>query len=485
MCNSPKLHHPKLEIQNRLQNSNHKTILGFLQFHSEEEMGSSTKIAISWSDLPNELLEKITNCLDTETDVRRLRAVCNSWRSSTTPFKRFPPTPLKLPFPFAAGGAGGAGTSDPKHDGACFTLTERTVYRVQPPGCNEHPDFWLVKIETCENGKVRMLNPLSDHEIKILPENPMPKVLNTLDFRLSEVCKSYALHCTNPSEPNQKIDFKFAKKVAVHASVENGEYAIMAIDDKNKLWYIKSANQNWTIVPGDYNNFLDIVNYKGKFRGIDYWGRSWFFGSMLEVIGSTYFRSLEASKRHFVDVSDELFLIEECNFPRTPIKNTAVQIIISRTDLNDKEWVDGRTTIAKLMGKVIFVGDDCSFSVPAPRVKGPLVFYTDRYIFFRTEEEKKRCGPDEGFDRDYGNEYDDDSDCGYNVFECDCCDSSDDETAAVDSFVPSDDIKIKFRGLHGHNSGVYDFQSGKLGSVLMFPDYANVFWPPPSWLNRG
>ncbi|KAL0401193.1 UNVERIFIED_CONTAM: F-box protein SKIP23 [Sesamum latifolium] len=370
-----------------------------------------------------------------------------SWRFLTTPFKKFPCTPLKLPFPFQSGG-----TSRVKHQGAYFSLAERTVYRVQLPE-SKKPCFWLVKIERTED----------------------------------EVCKAYTLQYMNPAKAKKNYEHKCVKKVVVSGGVKNDEYAIMAVDDVNKLWYIKSGDKKWTMVPDNYgsNNFLDVVNYKGQLYGIDIWGGTWVFDSMFELTKITHNICRPASKRHLVDLyKGELFLVEEitdkdkrvctcydvdefddeclCRFPRTPVRNTAVEVTVSRIDKGQTEWVEANI----VDNQIIFVGDDCSFSVSVQKFEGCKairVFYIDRYICFRTEEKKLHIHDND----DYG--YDDDWNCGYNYFECDCgfC-SGDDDARTVDNFVPSDEVKLKFRGLHGHNTGVCDFaKCGSAGILIM------------------
>ncbi|KAL7107635.1 hypothetical protein ACP275_06G067200 [Erythranthe tilingii] len=454
-------------------------------------MGDNRRIAIPWSDLPTELLEEIVNHLHTETDVRRVRAVCRSWRYSTAPFKKLPATPLNLPFPFG-------GDTLPEHDGAYFTLIERTVYRVETPECKT-PNFWLVKTEAAsEDGKLRILNPLSHREIKIPPGNQMPKVLNTLDFRVSEVCNSHALRYVNPCNPNPRNDYKFAKKVVVAACADN-EYAVMAIDENYELWYIKSNDEKWTMVRGEF--FLDIItcNKSGEFRGVDYYNRVWFFNSKLEVVSEvTPITDLRSPKVHMLQISDELFLIEELTDKyrrkctcrneeigcqcKIPIKHTAVEIGICRFDEENEEFVEVDT--AAIGGRIIFAGDDCSFSVSAQGVNRGRVFYTDKYICFRTGDEKN--DDEQGFNYVYGYvDIYDDTDCGFHCNRlCVCCYPTS-AAKPVDEFVPNDDVKTVFRGLNGHNSGVCDFETGELGSLLMFPHYADVFWPPPSWLSSS
>ncbi|GFP87806.1 putative F-box protein at5g60060 [Phtheirospermum japonicum] len=465
-------------------------------------MARRRKNGVPWSDLPVELLQKISRSLDTETDVLRFRAVCNSWRSSTTPFKKYPFPSLKLPFPFSAA-AVPVGVH-PIHDGAYFSLTERTVYRVQSPKRN-NPNSWLVKIENAGDGKLRLVSPLNDRQIKILPETPIPKVLNTLNFRVSEVCRAYTLHYVNPTNPKQNDEYRYAKKVVVSANSESNDYVVMAIDDKWTIvidvWYIKSGEDKWTIVPTSnswHNTFLDVAYYKGQFYGVDVNGSDWVFDSNLDRTKITCYLCSDASKRHLVELYDgELYLVEgvtdkdkrtckctdiddgcQCRFPNTPVFNTVVEIVISRMDRPKYEWVETKT----VNDRVIFVGDDCSFALPSKEFKdcnGTRVFYTDAYISFRTEEEKV------DYHDDYGIGYEGDGDYGYDDYhECDCCGCSSDDEDVVrhDDFVPRAGVKLKFRGLHGHNVGVCDFESGKIGSLLKFPEFAGVFWPPPRWL---
>ncbi|KAK4433297.1 hypothetical protein Salat_1092000 [Sesamum alatum] len=436
-------------------------------------MDGSSRIGTGWSDLPQELVEKIASCLDTETDVLRFRAICSSWRSWTVPSKTFPCTPLKLPL---------FGSSHRRLEGPYFSLTERTVYRVQLPESTE-PRFWVVKTERSRDGKLRILNPVSNHQVKIMPETQLPKLLNTLDFRVSEVCKGYDLRYVDPahSKRHDEYDYGYAKKVVVTGDVKNDEYVIMALDINYKLWYIKSGDEKWTVASDKWKSFgplVDVVNHKGHIYVTDRYGGTWVFDSMFEFTNITDVVGCNVPNCQLVELyNGELFLVEEvpgypnrvgicyiydgaddgyqyrCN--RSSVRKVGVEIRISRIDKQSKKWVDAKT----VGNHIIFLGDDCSFSVPAEEFegcKGTRFFYPNFYFCFGTEEEKPQ-------------HYDCDSDDGY--FVC--------------NFVPSDEVKLKFRGLNGHNTGVCDFATGKTGSLLMFPEYAHIFWPPPSWLSRS
>ncbi|KAM0970158.1 hypothetical protein FF1_018284 [Malus domestica] len=79
-----------------------------------------------WSDLPKELWSAIGNRLDNRLDVLRFRSVCNTWRSSVSPFQQ--PVTLPLPLSFSSPPAavdGGALQTQPK-----ALLFQIKVYRI-------------------------------------------------------------------------------------------------------------------------------------------------------------------------------------------------------------------------------------------------------------------------------------------------------------------------------------------------------------------
>ncbi|CAA0834412.1 Unknown protein [Striga hermonthica] len=385
-------------------------------------MASGAKISVSWADLPKELIHKIGKCLDTETDVLRFRAVCNSWRSSTTPFKNPLQTPIKLPFPFSAAD-GGSGEhlalserivyriQMPDCTGEHLALSERIVYRIQLPDCKQ-PNFWVAKVERSGDGKLQLLNPASNHRIKIQPETPIPKVLDTLNYRICEVCRAYTLNYVNSVKSNRNNEYKYGKKVAVSWGVDNSDCIVMAIFGEKELWYIKSGDEKWTKVYNKYgynrSSFLDVVFFSGKFYALDVNGAAWVFDSEFEQTRVIYNLFSYASKKRLVGLYDrELYLVEGstdkdkrvcrcreeydeaciCRFPNTPVLGTFVEILIYRMDKQKGEWVMDKT----IDERIIFAGDDCSFSLPAKEFEGcdgTRVFYTDQYFDYKTEEEK-------------------------------------------------------------------------------------------------
>ncbi|KAK4433299.1 F-box protein SKIP23 [Sesamum alatum] len=224
----------------------------------------------------------------------------------------------------------------------------------------------------------------------------------------------------------------------------------MAIHNNNKLWYIKSGDEKWTLVSDKWTSFgpfADVVNHKGHIYVTDRRECTWVFDSMFELTNVTGVLNSHSPNGHLVELyKGELFSVGCC--PRLPSWDWREEFIILRFDEQGEKWVETKT----VDNQIIFIGDDCSFSVSAHEFedcKGSRVFYTNWDAFFPSE---KYYG-DVGYDKTDPHDY---------------------------CFVPSDDVKLKFRELHGHNViGVHDFATGKTGSVLKFPEYADIFCPPP------
>lgn len=433
---------------------------------------ANPRIALSWSGLPPELLEKIGKRLHTDIDVRRFRAVCRSWRSSTPPY-RFPT--IKLPYPFDA-----EAEPDPKRSDAYCTLTIRIVYRIQLPGSKD-PEFWLVKVEHVENGKLRIINPVTHKKISISPVVRMPSVLNILDYDVSEVSLGYALRYVNPSRPDESddyYDYRHAKKVVFAAAgVESGEFLVIAIDLKSRLWGISSGDEKWSSIKiGDGDGadlFYDVAIVKEQLHATDSAGGVWVLDREFGWNARTRKRGY-ALKRRLVELDNgELVLVEEmggrAHGPNTlafEVRESVVNVGVYVQFEWERKWVDARA----IKDCIIVVGDDCSYSVrTSQELKAVRVFYTDRYLFIQDWVYEET-----GY---------------YTFFECDCagiCNCYNDElqieTVVADDLVASDDVRLQFEGFHGYSIGVIDCETGKTGTALMFPEYSNIFWPPPAWL---
>lgn len=307
----------------------------------------------------------------------------------------------------------------------------------------------------------------------------MPKVLNTLDFQISVVCKAYALRYVNPSyESDDYYAYRYAKKVAFYANAETGKYDVMIIDLRSRLLRISSDHKMWTVyhvIVGGYNFgpkiFYDVACCKGGLFAADGSGGIWACRPKSWWRISNYNGDRALKRRLVESCGGVLVLVEEMKNVDGPcalvfrVKQPVVDVAVYALSKVLKKWVDVKATF----GCIIVVGDDCSFSIPTKDPKAARVFYTDRYSFLQSE-----------IDAAAGN---------YTFFECDCrgdvCTCIGElVTVATDDEVADDDVKRAYEGFYGHNIGVYDSETGDTGTALMFPEYASIFWPPPAWLSH-
>ncbi|KAK2988252.1 hypothetical protein RJ640_028636 [Escallonia rubra] len=355
----------------------------------------SDSVESRWSHLPSNLLHSISKLLDTRADTLRLRSVCAAWRSYIPPFKpTYPPLPPTLPFPISP---------NPhlhRLRRGHFSLSDSTVYLLQPLTTYKSTisKAWLIRIEDGKNGKFRPLNPLSRTLSEHVPKS-FPKVLNLLNFRVTEIGKGFSLEFVETSKKNVGRKFEelksiLVKKAVVSSSpwtVSGDDYAIMAIH-AGKLVFIKLGDEKWTLFD-DPKQCDDIVYHKGCFYAVDYKGRTVVIGADLKAkeIAAPMPGRGGGQFKHLVKSGGDLYLVDKYMDPEHQMCfneflgdfsfeeiNPEVQVHVKVFKLNEKEkeweWVDS------LGGDVFFVGDDCSYSVSArdfDGLKGDCVYFCD------------------------------------------------------------------------------------------------------------
>ncbi|XP_059292976.1 putative F-box protein At5g60060 [Lycium ferocissimum] len=448
---------------------------------------------IPWSDLPKELVKRISKGLDTYIDVLRLRAVCTTWRSSIPPFKNSPSLPLKLQVPILPE------YTSPYGRNPDFYLIESTVYLFQPlddggTSVNNNPSSsrgWLVKIMQTVDGKLRLVNPLNHKTIQVLPEDVPNKVLNLLDFRVFQVCKSYHVQYVDRSRPCFDEDHDVGHLVskillmstnyACSSTRANHYFSLMAIHSWGQLCYFKSGDEKWTKLKDRSCEIDDIIVYKGDFCAVNRYGETTKFDSLLnETKVASRLHNTGGKKYRLVESSGQLFLVDMSSW-----LDTINEIKLYRLDEQQHEW----TIVHTLGDRIFFAGDDCCFSVSAKDFgdcRGNCIYYTAGGIHMDILKEDGDCDRRGGwysaFSRGHGPSFVPSGiTFGHPVISSNADDKNE---GGSKSGGLSEELVHKYKGLHGHSAGVFNIEDGKLGSLLSFLEYADIFWPPPSWLNR-
>lgn len=407
-----------------------------------------------WSDCPKDILAAIAKRFHSMTDILRLRSVCTSWHSSVaSPFHKSPPFLVKLPLPISP-----FDSVNPNRDGY-FALTEIITHRLEPldapSNSSGSPKGWLVTIEEGEPGKMLILNPLSLFQDPQLPVT-FPKVLNLLDFRVSEISRAYYLEYTDSNSiPDDFAENSFLSVPKVVDFAENpflsvpkvvvssdpdwtsSDLAVLVLKNIGKLVLFKQGDVEWTI-SSDFPSscFDDIINYKGNFYATDQAGRLVMLDSSLNEMEIVPPFTSSGNRKHLVKSSGNLLLVDrymenehdllECNDAFDLVQDSGLNFTydIEVFKLNEQEhcWVK----VKSLCDKVLFVGDQC-FSITSRDFygsNGNCIYFRDEYI-----------GATSG----------------------DC---------------------VRAKGVYGHNTCVFTIGDGKLGPLDDFPGYADIYWPP-------
>ncbi|KAJ7001556.1 hypothetical protein NC653_011843 [Populus alba x Populus x berolinensis] len=387
-----------------------------------------------WTHLPKDLMELISKRLDTSTDLLRFRSVCNSWRSSIPPE---PPCLSLNSFKILP-------NDGISHTSFGFSLFKRTVFLVGLPNSHNQTDTqgWLVKIEEDVPGKKHLFDPLSRCRSTSLPTN-LPRVLDLMNLRIRELGHEYVLHHVN-YKPNSSsftdAGNLYMEKVVMILLNSKTEFVLLTIHVSGKLAIFKSGDKRWTIINEMPSPFDDVIVYKGRFYAVDNTGRTVVVAmdANLGLVGNPVFGG---DKKYLVESKGDLLLVDmylsidsdEGLSIGYDVVQDLVQCMSERTvwfkvfKLNEegKCW----TEVKDLEDRVLFLGDDLTFSASASELsgcKGNCIFFNDDFFYSRGEG-------DDG-------------------------------------------------SLFGRDIGVFELESGCIGPLRNFPDYSKMFWPPPDWV---
>ncbi|KAL3720603.1 hypothetical protein ACJRO7_005423 [Eucalyptus globulus] len=330
---------------------------------------------VPWSDLPKELWCMIGKKLDTPTDVRRFRSVCSSWRSLIPPLPHGnnpPPFPLQLPL-------------RPGQKPAF--VTRSTIYRLQPPEVSGPAFGWLVKLE--ESGEpgcpLRLLSPLSKEPIKYKP-GFFPSVLNTLDFRVTEIVKEYAV------EVDDGANFRRVAKVALFpdsAWADAGECAVVGILEGGKLGHRRFGDEEWSVIEGQDCHFDDVMVYKGQFYAVDRLGTVSWIDPSLRVVQFSPHMCGGGDRKHMVEVGGDLYVVDRylergavTRYRNDPeVGSKTVKFRVYRLNQEWGTWDEVR----RLDDVALFLGDHSCFSVSVQEFGGCVgncIYFTELSDFY-------------------------------------------------------------------------------------------------------
>ncbi|CAJ2639151.1 unnamed protein product [Trifolium pratense] len=306
-----------------------------------------------WSQLPTELLQLISQKLNSDFYLLRFRSVCSTWRSS---IPNHPPNhhlPFKLP-PLP---------DNNDNDSVCYVV-KHNIFLIKPttitiPNQQQQQQIFikplLIRIGPNLNGnKIHLWHPLDLDQR--LPFNFTSKVV--FDFNhISIVDLGYVflLYILKDSDSLQNYPYPYVYYENVVAATCPGELQplIVTFNRYYEMCMFRPWDNVWTKIP-NVSACEDICNFKGRTCLVDKTGRTVMVGPDLSVD----FVADEISDPGMVRlclVESELYLVVSC------YGGVNVRIDVYRLDEKKKKWVK----LSNLGDRVLFLGNRCSFSASA------------------------------------------------------------------------------------------------------------------------
>jgi hypothetical protein len=121
-------------------------------------------MAADWTQLPKDLLQLISDKLNSEFYQLRFRSVCSSWRSSIPKNHHHH---LNLPSKFPAPSNSNNilidhhSNSNSNNNASTFPLSKRTLFLITPPPNQQTLNPWLIKIGPDSHHQTHLWHPLS------------------------------------------------------------------------------------------------------------------------------------------------------------------------------------------------------------------------------------------------------------------------------------------------------------------------------------
>ncbi|AES70101.2 putative F-box domain-containing protein [Medicago truncatula] len=280
-----------------------------------------------WSQLAKELLQLISERLDSELYRLRFRSVCSSWRSSSSPNYHQNHLPLKLPE-----------FSNIENN----YLIKHNMFLIKSP-TNSIP--WLIRVGPKLNGKTHLWDPRDIYyTLPFYLQIHLNLALDLNKLSIIDLGHVFYIHDSGPGS------YVYPRKVI---GVGEQPLAIVTCEYSGELIIFRCGDDHWTNMPDVPNvekSHGDICNFKGRPCVIDRTGRTMMIESDLTV-------HLAAEPCFGGDTK---FLVEsKCRLLHVDRYESDgssgnVRIDVFGLDEKEKNWV-----------KLPNLGEGCSFSASA------------------------------------------------------------------------------------------------------------------------
>ncbi|KEH33242.1 hypothetical protein MtrunA17_Chr3g0088921 [Medicago truncatula] len=355
---------------------------------------------VDWSELPKELLNLISQCIDNELDLIHFRSICSTWRSSSIPnhhsnissFK----FPKYIPPPYSTKNDDNDIIHFIKNSNSPFdSFSKRSLFLVKaPPHQTVVLRPWLMQICPSslpnKRGKIMLTYshpPIRHESAKQLQETLIERA-DVLDFN-----KLSVLHLGTRYISNQ---YGKCPETALAVTCHGKNPLLLGtLSHFSHLPVIfRGCNEQWKLFSNLSTVRGDICLFKGRFYVVEMSGRTVKIGPDLTMVlvAQPLYNLLGDSliRKMLVESEGELLLLD--------IYQSLYQFRIDffKLDEKEKKWVklmdyDKKLEKWKLKNfgdMVFFLGSGCSFSASASDLcltKGNCVIFIDYYVLSRDD----------------------------------------------------------------------------------------------------
>jgi hypothetical protein len=385
--------------------------------------------APDWSQLHRDILQHISQKLNSEFYQIRFRSVCSSWRSSIPKnYHHYLNLPLKFPIP-----SDDDSNSNSKNT---FHFSKRNLFLIIPPPNQETLHPWLIKIGPDSHHQTHLWHPLSRD--KQLPFH-FHDVIDFNQHRVIHLGTEFVFDDLPSSSLNRNNMEKIVVFDADTWHIGKGKVScsvLLTIHVSGKLAVFRCGDQRWTLIPEMSAAYDDVCVFNGRPFAVDSNGRTVAVGLdlRLDLVAESVFGG---NKKFLVESDGELLLVDKYltnvqhegflddhvdgggNYGIRFGRKRAVKFDVFRLDKMRKKWV----AVRNLRDRVLFLGEGCAFSALASDLgmeNGNCVIYKDE----------------------------------------------------------------AFRHVHFTGLGVRVFclDKHRISPLVDFPHYTKLFWPPPEWI---
>lgn len=253
-------------------------------------------------------------------------------------------------------------------------LNYTTLYRISPPEHAPHAgdpsEGWLFRVLEVNPKRFLILAPLLSRTAE-LPPGTVPKFLNLLDHRITEVCKCYSLNFLDDMGSGGYLNYIVRKVTVLWNYAEDCEFSVILLYSDTLMCYWKFGDKAWTPIDDARGyDITDVVVCNGKCYAIGRQGVLVSFDSKLSLEVVPIPR-LPEGENYLVEHNSDLYAVSKiCDYTRTDDSNAECPNGVSLQLKIFKKCNDRWRRIKCLGNEMLLSTDDVSIGLSAEYFKG-------------------------------------------------------------------------------------------------------------------